>query len=59
MVTTHAFIKWGSKWSEFHAFPWVKQCTRTSNYEEIQLTFALMHPEDFKSILSINVLIEN
>lgn len=27
--------------------------------EETQLTFALMHPKDFKSILSINVLIEN
>lgn len=27
--------------------------------EEIQPPFALMHPEDLKSILSINVLIEN
>lgn len=25
--------------------------------EEVQLNFLLMHPEDFKSILSINVLI--
>lgn len=27
--------------------------------EEAKLPFALMHPEDFKSILSVNVLIEN
>jgi hypothetical protein len=30
-----------------------------ATWEKAQITFALMHSKDFKSILSIKVLIEN
>lgn len=44
---------------EFKFFHELNSAHEPATSEETQPTFALMHPEDFKSILSINVLIEN
>lgn len=49
----------GGNGLEFKFFHGLNSAQEPATLEETQLTFALMHPEDFKSILSINVSIEN
>lgn len=51
------------KWGDIQVSPppphGLNRAQESSNFGRSQIPFALMHPEDFKSILSINVLIEN
>lgn len=57
---THSIEK-KQKWFDIQGFfpHRLNRAQESSTFGKSQASFALMHPEDFRSILSINVLIEN